>query len=121
MAGLKQNRLRGAFLAVAVVVLTALVFSVACQRKTHAQNANSEGKEMTTITVPVEGMSCGACAAQVRKRLKAIEGVRNVHVNLEQRNVSIAFERGKVAPERLTAAIDELGYKAGVPAPSKDQ
>jgi copper ion binding protein len=123
MAGVKQNRLRGTLLAVAVVVLAGVAFSVACQREQPpiARNANSEEKEMTNITVPVEGMSCGACAAQVRKKLKAIEGVRNVHVNLEQRNASIEFESGKVAPEQLTAAINELGYKAGAPAPGKGQ
>ena len=123
MAGVVHERLRGAFVALAVVIVSALVFSVACQREQVplAHGANVEGKEMKTATVPVEGMSCAACAAQVKKKLKSIDGVRDVHINLEQRNASIEFEAGKVAPEQLTAAINELGYKAGVPATSNGQ
>ena len=76
---------------------------------------------MQTVSVPVEGMSCGACAARSKKRLKTIDGVRDVHVNLEERNVRIDYEQGKFVPERLTAAINELGYKAGMPTASRTQ
>lgn len=123
MGGVVHKRLRGAFLAFAIVILGALAFSVACQREHTpvARAANSGGKEIRTITVPIEGMSCGACAASVKKTLKAIEGVREVRVNLEQRNASIEYEPGKVAPEQLTTAINKLGYKTGTPAPGESQ
>lgn len=123
MAGLEHKRLRGSFLALAVLMPGSLAFSAGCQRQPApgTRNANSQKKEVRTVTVPIEGMSCGACAARVKKTLKAIDGVREVHVNLEQRNASIEYEQGKVAPERLTAAINGLGYKAGTPAPGGSQ
>ncbi len=37
------------------------------------------------VTIPIEGMSCAACAARVKKTLKAIPGVQAVELNLEHR------------------------------------
>lgn len=107
---------------VAILAAAAVLLTTACERVSPQQSAlKQERTQMQTISVPVEGMSCGACAARLKKTLKAIDGVRDVHVNLEQRNAQIEYERGKVVPERLTAAINELGYKAGAPTPSKNQ
>lgn len=109
--------------AVLIVTLSGtFLVTGACQRETPRQSSGkAETTEMQTISLPVEGMSCGACAARLKKRLKAIDGVRDVHVSLEERNARIDYEQGKFVPGRLTTAINELGYKAGTPAPSKLQ
>ena len=104
-------------------VLTTAIFGLSmvfagCQREDRAavEKASVERKQMATVTVPVEGMSCGACAARVKKTLKAIEGVHKVEVNLEKRAARIQFEQGEVKTDVLTAAITDLGYKAGTPS-----
>lgn len=71
---------------------------------------------MKTVTIPVEGMSCAACAARVKKALKEIPGVQAVELNLERRNAQVGYFDSQVSAGRLVAAINQLGYKAGRPA-----
>lgn len=66
--------------------------------------------------IPVEGMSCGACAARIKGALKDIGGVQNVEVSLIERSVRVRHATEKVTPDQLASAINALGYKAGVPA-----
>ncbi|HXG72584.1 MAG TPA: heavy-metal-associated domain-containing protein [Gemmatimonadaceae bacterium] len=70
---------------------------------------------MQTVRIPVEGMSCVACAARVKKTLKAIAGVDEVEVHLGERNARVRFDSRRLAPAHLVAAITELGYSAGTP------
>ncbi|WP_291178018.1 copper ion binding protein [Gimesia sp.] len=74
---------------------------------------------LTDVILPVEGMSCGACAARVKGTLKGIDGVADIEVSLAERHVRVRYADEKVNPERLAEAINELGYKASVPAARK--
>lgn len=76
-----------------------------------AQSASTT--QVNTISIPVEGMSCVSCAARVKRTLKGIDGVQHVEVSLEHREATVRYAPNKVTPERLEAAINELGYKAG--------
>jgi copper chaperone CopZ len=76
-------------------------------------NPNETGTK--TVVIPIEGMSCAACVARVKRTLTAIEGVVEVHVELAQRSARIRYIDGRVTPDRLTDAINKLGYKAGTP------
>jgi len=67
------------------------------------------------VVLPVEGMSCGACVASVKRTVSALEGVTGVEVSLETRQARVHYEDGKVTPDRIAAAIRELGYKTGAP------
>jgi copper ion binding protein len=69
--------------------------------------------QVKTVSIPVEGMSCVSCAARVKRTLKGIEGVQRVEVSLERREATVRFAADRVTPDRLEAAINELGYKAG--------
>jgi len=68
-----------------------------------------------TITIPIEGMTCASCVAHVKRRLRSIDGVSEVEVSLEQRNARVRYLDGRVLPEHLVTAINELGYKASTP------
>jgi copper chaperone CopZ len=52
---------------------------------------------------------------RVKKTLKALEGVREVVVSLEQQSAQVRYVESAVSPERLVAAINNLGFKAGTP------
>lgn len=73
----------------------------------------SSAPQLKTVSIPVEGMSCVSCAARVKRTIKGIEGVQHVEVSLERRETVVRFAPAKVTPERLEAAINALGYKAG--------
>ena len=67
------------------------------------------------VVIPVEGMVCISCAATVKRAIKKMDGVSDVEVSLEDRTARVTYMPAKVSPERITAVIDKLGYKAGAP------
>jgi len=117
------NRTRVALFGLAALVLTVAVSSTACQRDTtaSAQTAPPKRADMRTVTVPVNGMICMVCAGSVKNALKAVHGVQKAEVDLEKHNVTVRYENDKVSVDELTRAINQLGYKAGVPAPAQSQ
>lgn len=78
--------------------------------------ATKKDSNMKTLVIPVEGMSCGSCAATVKRTLKDIHGVDDAVVDLGERKVTVDYDPRQLAPDRLVAAINGLGYKAGAPA-----
>ncbi len=76
-------------------------------------------KTTQTVRIPVEGMSCVACAARVKKTLKAIAGVDEVEVHLGERNARVRFDSRRLNADRLVQTINELGYSAGTPVPAQ--
>lgn len=69
------------------------------------------------VRIPVEGMSCVACAANVKKTLVAIAGVEHVEVHLGERNAQVRFNSQQVTTDKLVTVINGLGYSAGTPIP----
>jgi Zn2+/Cd2+-exporting ATPase len=57
----------------------------------------------------VEGMDCAACALTVEKVVAALDGVRAAQVSFG--NATLAVD-GEVDPERVTAAVARVGYRA---------
>ncbi|HKO16649.1 MAG TPA: metal-binding (seleno)protein [Gemmatimonadaceae bacterium] len=67
-----------------------------------------------TITVRVEGMTCGGCVIGVRKVLTRLDGVAKAEVSYEQQRAVVTYDPAKVTVEQMIAAIKTLGYKATV-------
>jgi len=108
---------RNLVLVAGALTLIGAVASVGCIRsQTSVDTAlAASNPAMKTVTIPIEGMSCAACAARVKKTLKEIPGVQAVELNLERRNAQVRYLDSGVSPERLVTAINQLGYKAGTP------
>ena len=66
--------------------------------------------ELKKLIVNVDGMSCNNCAKHVNKALSEIEGVKEVDVNLEDKQAEVSYE-GNIEEETLKSAIDEAGYE----------
>jgi len=98
-------------LAAGLLLLSGLV--TACGD--HQTPPDNQQANMKTVVIPVEGMSCVACAARVKKTLTSIAGVGDVRVSLAERNVRVGFDPSRLAPDRLVTAISGLGYYAGTP------
>jgi copper chaperone CopZ len=60
----------------------------------------------TSALLQIDGLVCSACAANVGRRLRALEGVRDASVNLESGRASITYEAAAVGPDDLLSAID---------------
>ncbi|WP_345247370.1 heavy metal-associated domain-containing protein [Nibrella saemangeumensis] len=72
-----------------------------------------------TVIIPVKGMSCSACQANVKQNVASLQGVQDVTVSLEKREAKVTYTQGKVSPEQLVKTINELGYQAGKPVEAK--
>ena len=66
---------------------------------------------MESITLPIEGMTCGGCVANVERVLKAIDGVRSVNVSLDPGQAVVEFVPGSVNATHLRSAIEDAGYE----------
>lgn len=60
----------------------------------------------------ISGMTCGHCVASVTEELSAVEGVKDVRVDLVADGVSTAVVTSTepIAPELLGEAVAEAGY-----------
>lgn len=60
----------------------------------------------------VQGMTCGGCEAGVKAKVKRLAGVESVEASYAQGTARVVYDPAKVTPEKIIAAIEELGYKA---------
>lgn len=63
-----------------------------------------------TRVYEVRGMTCNHCKQAVIEAAKSVEGVRDVHVDLETGKVSVTFTHS-VKDEAIKEAITEAGYE----------
>lgn len=68
----------------------------------------------TTNTYDVTGMTCGHCAAAVTQEITAIDGVEEVHVDVESGKV-VVTSLAPLDETDVVAAIDEAGYALSRP------
>ncbi len=67
---------------------------------------------MEEVTIRVEGMSCEACVRNVTGVLKAVPGVADAQVRLQDAAATVQFDPAKVDVARLRAAVEEAGFDA---------
>lgn len=80
-----------------------------------SSSAPAEAARTARLTVPIEGMACENCAANITRALKRLEGVQDAAVHFEKKQVTVAYDESKLTPARIVAEIDKLGFKAGTP------
>lgn len=69
-------------------------------------------KNITEITVPIEGMRCASCAALIERNVKSLDGVESVNVNLANEKSYIKFNSEKIRIDDINSAIEKGGFKA---------
>jgi copper chaperone len=65
---------------------------------------------METVTLNVEGMTCGGCVASVTRVLKAVPGVTDVEVGLGTHAARVTFDPSRTQVTELTSAIEGAGF-----------
>lgn len=61
--------------------------------------------------LPVLGMACAGCSANVERKLRAMQGVKNVAVSLPGRTAMVEYDEHLVSPEDMKHVIDNAGYE----------
>lgn len=61
-------------------------------------------------TVPIVGMACAACAANIEKRLKGLKGIQSVAVSLPGRSAQIDYDPAVISLEKMKQEVNNAGY-----------
>lgn len=67
---------------------------------------------MTSLTLRIDGMSCGHCLNAVNRALSAMAGVEVVSVTMGRADLRVDPDR--VAADEVVAAVARAGYPARV-------
>jgi copper chaperone CopZ len=65
---------------------------------------------LETLTIPIEGMTCGHCVATVRSALESVPGVKSAEVDLTRKIAEVTIEPGEFDRSQLKDAIGAVGY-----------
>ena len=63
---------------------------------------------MERTTLALSGMTCGHCAATVRKTLTNIDGVEVEQVGFN--TATVAYDPARVSTDTIAEALGEVGY-----------
>lgn len=61
-------------------------------------------------TIPVIGMACSACSANIEKKLNSLNGITSASVSLPSRSALVDFNPDEVSLRDMKAAINAIGY-----------
>lgn len=67
-----------------------------------------------TVTLPVTGMTCAGCAADIERGLKKLSGIQDAGVNFAAEQAKVRFDSEQVDIHDLVENVQRSGYK--VPA-----
>lgn len=64
------------------------------------------------VRFPVEGMTCQSCVGRITRRVRKVDGVHGVSVDLRGERVTVRRSTGSAPDSALAAAIADAGYRA---------
>jgi len=66
---------------------------------------------MTHKNIQVEGMTCDHCVETVTKAVNSLNGIRQVSVDLDKKQVSVDFDESLTDPDAIYSKIVEVGFE----------
>jgi copper chaperone len=73
---------------------------------------------LKTATFHIAGMTCQGCVGSVTRALKAVAGVADVTVSLDDKRATVQYDDAQTAPAALVATIENAGFDAQMSATS---
>lgn len=71
-----------------------------------------EKTDNSSVTIPIGGMTCAACAQRVEKAIQKVGGVTSASVNFATEKATVVYEPTKARLSAIREAIEKAGYKA---------
>ena len=65
------------------------------------------------VTLPVEGMTCAACAARIEKNVSKLPGIESINVNLASERARVVLN-GTSTWQDVVEKIEKSGYSVPV-------
>src|SRR3546814_11783734 len=67
----------------------------------------------TTVTLPIEGMTCASCVGRVERAIRQVPGVVDVSVNLATERAEVTFQEASADIGGVADAVFKAGYMPG--------
>ena len=95
----------------AEILETQSLLTLSIQRTKH-QISNQSRIDLTTTTVAIEGMTCGACTSAVEGGFKDVEGLIQFNISLLAERAVIVHDSAKLSPKQIAEIIEDRGFDA---------
>ena len=87
-------------------VIAALLLAPACEPQNapvvpdqSTETHEVENADMQSITIPIKGMACGACARRLEKALAQAPGVAQAQVDFDAKRAEVTYASGQSDPD----------------------
>lgn len=80
------------------------------------QAASAVRGSLSSVTIPVEGMTCFTCELTVKSSLKRLPGVQDADAKVNEAAAHVSYDPTRVSLDELIEAINKTGYKASRPS-----
>ncbi len=70
----------------------------------------------TRVDLPIEGMTCAACAARIERGLVQLDGVRECNVNFATSIATVSYDIATSTPAAMREVVTQLGYHSPEPS-----
>lgn len=77
-------------------------------------------KGLSTVVLPIEGMSCASCVIKIEKALESLEGVASARVNFGTDKAIVSFDPNVHTIEDLKKAVSSAGHYRVIEVGEKD-
>jgi Cu+-exporting ATPase len=71
-------------------------------------------RTLTTTTLSVQGMTCGACTSAVEGAFAKVAGVKGLSVSLLSERAVVKHDESIISPEKIAQTIEDAGFDAAV-------
>ena len=61
-------------------------------------------------TIPVIGMACASCSANIQRKLNELDGINEASVSLPGRSALVDYDPEKISLEKMKSEINGIGY-----------
>ncbi|KIX07826.1 uncharacterized protein Z518_02480 [Rhinocladiella mackenziei CBS 650.93] len=80
----------------------------------NSKEASDSGPQITTTTISIQGMTCGACTSSVEAGFKDVPGVKRMNVSLLAERAVVQHDAIVITADALAEIIEDRGFEATV-------
>ena len=91
---------------IAPLLLAMALFAGACSGE------KGEKMELQTISVEVDGMTCGGCETMISDALKKVDGVVEASASHTEKTATVKVKAGSVTEAKVIETITKAGYES---------
>ncbi|KAK5452045.1 Cu(2+)-transporting P-type ATPase [Exophiala xenobiotica] len=74
----------------------------------------TSGPQLTTTTISVQGMTCGACTSAVEAGFKDVPGVKSMSISLLAGRAIVQHDASIIGADALAEIVDDCGFDASI-------